>query len=56
MKIRNLVFSIGRNFGSIDRNGKEIYLGVFACFDQSKGTLDQSKLIYLNFLVTALKD
>ena len=58
MKIRNLVFSIGWNFGSIDRNGKKIILESLndsitiwflfdwskRAFDQSKGTLNRSKL------------
>ena len=33
MKIQNSVFSIGRNFCSINRNGKEIYPRVFTYFD-----------------------
>ena len=33
-EIRTKRFSIGQNFCSIDRNGKEIYHGVFAYFDR----------------------
>ena len=50
MKIRNSVFSIGRNFGSIDRNSKKIILEfldgsitIRFLFDQSKRAFDRSK-------------
>ena len=61
---QNSVFSISRNFCSINRYGKKIIpesldIANQFLFNRSKGTLDQSKLIKLNllqnFLVTVLK-
>ena len=50
MKIRNSVFLIGQNFGSIDRIGKKMILEpldeliiIQFLFDQSKRVLNRSK-------------
>ena len=70
MKIRNLTFSIGRNFNSIDQNSKKIIVefldGLIAirflfdrskrAFEQLKGPLNRSKLEKIEFSVEFVGD
>ena len=53
MKIRNTAFSIGRNFSSIDRNGKEkimefldVSIATRFLFDRLKRALDRLKVTF----------
>ena len=52
-EIRTTAFSIGRSFGSIDRNGKEkilesldVSIATWFLFGQSKRALDRSKVTF----------